>query len=387
MSQPVHQTAELTGILAQLRQGAALPFERAHALPPDVYTSEGFLAAEIERIFATEWLCVGRVDDIPRTGDFVTTDIPGLPVVTLRGETGEILSLSNVCAHRGMRLLSGQGQCGRHIVCPYHAWTYGLDGHLASAPRLKQRADFAPAEHGLTAVRTDIWQGWIYVTANEALPPVARHVAELDAAIGRYRADRYQQILKEEMVWKTNWKILMENFMEDYHLPKVHKATISGYSPTNEVEVFEGRPTFSWHVNRKTPGAPRGLAHPSNTHLDGDWRRTTVLFALLPGHLVNLSPDHLWSLSLLPAGTDRVRIRFGLSYAPEVLADVADREAFIAEWKSFFDRVNAEDRGVVEGVRSVIGSRLAKPGPICDLERFTYDFGKYLLRKIGGESL
>ncbi len=386
MSQRSYRTAELNDILAQLRQGAALPFERARALPPEVYTSEAFLAAEIEHVFLTEWLCIGRADELAKPGDYLTTDLPRLPIVTLRTEAGEIRSLSNVCAHRGMRLLSGEGKCSRNIVCPYHAWAYNYEGQLISAPRLKQCADFVASDHGLTPVRTEVWQGWIYVTANADLPPVAQHVAELDAAISGYRADRYVQILKEEMVWKTNWKILMENFMEDYHLPIVHRATIAGYSPVNEVEVFEGRPTFSWHINRKTPDAPRGLAHPSNTDLEGDWRRTTVLFALLPGHLVNLAPDHLWYLSLLPVGTDQVRIRFGLSYAPEVLADVADKEAFAAEWKGFFDRVNAEDRGVVEGVRSVIGSRLAKPGAICDLERFTYDFGKYLLRKIGGEA-
>src|SRR5207244_9663757 len=97
---------------------------------PNVYTSEIFLVAEIEQIFATEWLCVGRVDDIAKPGAYLTTDLPRMPIVTLRGEDGEIRSISNVCAHRGMRLLSDQGQCGRHIVCPYHAWSYGLDGHL-----------------------------------------------------------------------------------------------------------------------------------------------------------------------------------------------------------------------------------------------------------------
>ena len=190
------------------------------------------------------------------------------------------------------------------------------------------------------------------------------------------------KIYHDEFEWRTNWKCLMENFMEDYHLPYVHRATIAGYSPTNEVEVFEGRETFSYHLNRKTPDAPRGLAHPDNTHLDGDWRRTTVLYAVLPTHLVNLAPDHLWYLTLQPRGTDRVAVRFGLSYAPEVLAGVNDRSAFAAKWKQFFDAVNAEDQGVVEGVRASADSVLAQSGRLSHLERFTYDFGRYLHRKL-----
>ena len=174
--------------------------------------------------------------------------------------------------------------------------------------------------------------------------------------------------------------------MEDYHLPVVHRTTIASYSPTNEVEVFEGREAFSYHFNRKTPDAPRGLAHRDNTSLEGDWRQTTILYAVLPSHLVNLGPDHTWYLSLFPKDTDRVLVRFGLSYAPEVLAEVNDRAAFTAKWRAFFDTLNAEDRGVVEGVRASAGARLAASGPLSYLERFSYDFGRYLHRKLSAQA-
>jgi phenylpropionate dioxygenase-like ring-hydroxylating dioxygenase large terminal subunit len=227
-----------------------------------------------------------------------------------------------------------------------------------------------------------LWDGWIYVTLDPSIAPIDRHLQELHEIIGRYGAARYVKLYHDEFEWQTNWKCLMENFMEDYHLPYVHRKTISGYSPTSEVEVFEGRETFSYHLNRKTPDAPRGLAHPSNTALDGDWRRTTVLYAVLPSHLVNLAPDHLWYLTLQPRGTGRVAVRFGLSYAPEVLAEVGDRDAFAARWRQFFDAVNTEDRAVVEGVRAGAASVLARPGRLSHLERFTYDFGRYLHRML-----
>ncbi len=130
---------------------------------------------------------------------------------------------------------------------------------------------------------------------------------------------------------------------------------------------------------------PRVYASEAFHALDGDWRRTTVLYAVLPTHLVNLAPDHLWYLTLQPRGTDRVAVRFGLSYAPEVLAGVNDRAAFAAKRKQFFYAVNGEDQAVVEGVRASADSVLAQPGRLCHLERFTYDFGRYLHRKLADE--
>ena len=375
---------DAAALLDQLAENARRPFGEALSLPPRVYASESFHALETECIFHREWLCVGRADDVPNPGDYMATDIPGLPIFTLRTESGDIRSYSNICLHRQMRLVTGRGHAKSRIVCPYHAWNYGLDGRVVFAKHMEKTPSFDPMKQQLPTLRTDVWEGWIYVTLNPAIAPVAEHLRELQDIVGRYRAGAYVKIYHDEFEWRTNWKCLMENFMEDYHLPYVHRATIAGYSPTNEVEVFEGREAFSYHLNRKTPDAPRGLAHPDNTHLDGDWRRTTVLYAVLPTHLVNLAPDHLWYLTLQPRGTDRVAVRFGLSYAPEVLAGVNDRAAFAAKWKQFFDTLNGEDQAVVEGVRANADSVLARPGRLSHLERFTYDFGRYLHRRLSG---
>jgi phenylpropionate dioxygenase-like ring-hydroxylating dioxygenase large terminal subunit len=369
-------------VLDLLVENARRPFDEALSLPPRSYTSNAFHRLEVERIFHREWLCVGRTDDVPDPGDYVTTDLVGAPIITMRTSVGDIRSYSNVCLHRSMRLLNGRGTVKSRIVCPYHAWTYGIDGRLAGAKHMKRTPGFDAGTQHLPPVRTELWDGWIYVTLDPSTPPVGQRLQELQGIIGRYGAERYVKIYHDEFEWQTNWKCLMENFMEDYHLPYVHRKTISGYSPTSEVEVFEGRDAFSYHLNRKTADAPRGLAHRDNRTLEGDWRRTTVLYAVLPAHLVNLAPDHLWYLTLQPKGTDRVAIRFGLSYAPEFLAEVNDRDAFTAKWRQFFDTVNAEDRAVVEGVRAGAESVLARPGRLCRLERFTYDFGRYLHRKL-----
>lgn len=373
---------ELAQLLDQLAENAVRPFASARALPPRVYASPEFLQLEIERIFHREWLCIGRIDDLPNPGDYVTTDIPGLPIATIRNEANEIVSFSNICRHRLMRLLDGRGNRPRAIACPYHAWTYDLNGQLIGAPHMERTEGFDRRQIRLPSLRTEVWEGWVYVTLDPDIAPIARHLRELHDIAGRYRAGGYIKLYHDEFEWRTNWKCLMENFMEDYHLPVIHRATIASYSPTKEVEVFEGRAAFSYHFNRKTPDAPRGLAHPSNTSLEGDWRRTTILYAMLPGHLVNLGPDHAWYLSLIPKDTDRVLVRFGLSYAPEMLAEVEDRAAFTAKWRQFFDTLNAEDKGAVEGVRANAGARLAASGPLSHLERFSYDFGRYLHRKL-----
>ncbi|MGE3969257.1 MAG: SRPBCC family protein, partial [Dongiaceae bacterium] len=116
--------------------------------------------------------------------------------------------------------------------------------------------------------------------------------------------------------------------------------------------------------------------------LEGRWRRTSLMICIYPSHVITLAPDHLWSLSLLPNGTGEVKVRFGLSYAPELLAEVNDWDAFVAERKATFDAINAEDRGTLEGLYPALASPLAKPGRLSYLERFTYDLNRYICRRL-----
>ncbi|WP_211193429.1 SRPBCC family protein [Paraburkholderia sp. UYCP14C] len=368
-------------IVRALRENCERPFEDAHAMPPAVYTSEAFLALEQRDVFRNEWLCVGRASALAKSGDYLTAQIDDQPVFVLRDASGALRAFSNVCLHRMSVLLEGRGNV-RRIVCPYHAWNYTLDGSLAGAPMMDQQPGFCKEQYRLPALRCETWQGWIYVTLNEHASAVESHLSGLTKLIEPYGMSEYVETFHEEHVWDTNWKILAENFMESYHLPMLHRATVGPHSKLEEMECPPGLPAFNYHWITKEASLPIGNAHPANTRLQGHWRRTTALLAIYPTHLITLTPGYFWYLILQPRGVGRVHIRFGGGLAPEFVDDPRAAE-YMATLKTLLDEVNAEDRRGVEAVFRGVHAPLAKPGHLSPLERPNYDFARYLAAHVG----
>ena len=375
-------TLERENAVEALRAGAQAPFDDARAMHPSVYTSPEILARERELIFAHEWICVGRASVVANPGDYLTCEIADQPIIVLRDLDGVLRALSNVCLHRMSVLLEGTGR-SRSIVCPYHAWTYNLDGTLRAAPQMDHPSSFCREAYRLPELRVETWRGWIYVTLDPSRPPVAEHFAELDALIARYGMEDYVETFREEHVWDTNWKILAENFMESYHLPMLHHATVGPHSRIEEMECPPGRAAFNYHWITKDATLPIGNAHPDNRKLEGDWRRTVALLAIYPTQLVSLTPGYFWYLLLSPRGVGRVHMVFGGGLAPEFIRDPRGVE-YMATLKSLLDAVNAEDRRGVEDVFRGVRAPLARPGHLSYLERPNYDFARYLAAKLTG---
>ncbi|HVE08490.1 MAG TPA: SRPBCC family protein [Paraburkholderia sp.] len=367
-------------IVRELRANCERPFNDARSMPPRVYTSADFLALEECEIFRKEWLCVGRESALKEAGDYVTADIAGQPIAVLRGEDGQLRAFSNVCLHRMSVLLQGRGNV-RRIVCPYHAWNYSLDGALHGAPLMEQQAGFCKERYSLPQLRCDTWQGWVYVTLDPHVPPVAERLADLTALIDVYGMASYVETFYEEHVWNTNWKLLAENFMESYHLPMLHRATVGPHSRLEEMACPPGFPAFNYHWITKEASLPIGNAHPDNRRLEGHWRKTTALLAIYPTHLITLTPGYFWYLVLQPQGVGQVQIRFGGGLAPEFIEDPKGAE-YMATLKHLLDEVNAEDRRGVEAVFRGVHAPLAKPGHLSHLERPNYDFARYIAQRL-----
>jgi choline monooxygenase len=369
-------------LLRTLVENAARPLAEATAMHPGLYRSDEILALEQERIFNREFLCVGRALDIPEPGSYLTARIGDQPVLTIRGKDGAIRSFANICLHRMMQLLTGSGKC-RRIVCPYHAWSYDFEGSVIAAPYMDRSKDLVPRAHRLPEIRTEIWHGWIYVTLNNDAPPLAHTLSALDPLVAPYRMEHYVPIATEDFTWNTNWKLLTENFMESYHLPFAHRATVGAWFPVNENAFGDTvHDAFTYQTFTKKEGATYGRAHPDNTALEGVWRYTSVMPTVYPSHMYVLAPDHLWYLSLQPRGVGQVDIRFGAALAPEVLASLSDRDTFIRDTIAFFDKVNAEDKHVVEGIYQGAKAPLSKPGRLSWMEREIHDFIGYLARRL-----
>ncbi|MFD0978302.1 aromatic ring-hydroxylating oxygenase subunit alpha [Tropicimonas aquimaris] len=367
---------------ALLAANTALPFERAEAMPPEVYTSQAFVEAELEHIFGKEWFCVGRASTLPEPGDYTTVDLAGQPVAVVRDRDGALRAVSNVCLHRMSTMLQGRGHT-RAITCPYHGWTYNLDGRLRGAPGMGLNEGFCKQDYRLPQVRCEEWLGWVFVSLAPDAAPVAERYGKLLDLVGDFDMGGYVESFQETHVWDTNWKVLAENFMESYHLPVCHMGTIGGQVKLEEMVCPEGEENFNYHWILKDDSLDLALAHPTNTALKGDARRTTWLLSLYPGLFITLSPGYFWYLSLHPEGPGKVRILYGGGMAKEFAAD-ANAQVHFDRLKALLDDVNVEDRGCTERVYKGLLSGLSRPGHLSHLERPNYEFAQYLNRRING---
>ena len=367
--------------IADLRRNTSVPFEQARAMPTSVYTSEDFVEAELKHVFSKDWYCVGRAYSLSKTGDYVTAELAGQPIVVLRDADHQLRAMSNVCLHRMSTLLQGRGNA-KTIVCPYHAWTYNLDGKLRGAPAMSQNDAFCKDHYRLPQVRCEEWLGWVFVCLDPDAETVSVQLAEVADMIAAYDMTNYSESFYEEHVWDTNWKVLAENFMESYHLPVCHAGTIGGLSKLEDMVCPPGRPAFNYHTILKDESLRIAMAHPTkNDRLKGEERRTTYLLALYPSLMITLTPGYFWYISLHPKGPGQVHIRFGGGMSNDFAEDTDISENF-TQLKTLLDEVNVEDRGCTEKVFNGLCSDAATPGHLSHLERPNYDFAQYLMGKI-----
>ena len=367
--------------VSELKAMVAMPFESATAIPKSAYTSQAFLDRELSEVFRKEWVCVGRADQLAKPGDYLTYELAGEPVLVVRDQDGQLRAMSNVCLHRMSTIMHGSGNSAT-LTCPYHGWVYSLDGSLRGAPGMGLNTGFDRAKYCLPEVQCVDWQGFIMISLNPDATPPGAHYAEVTDMIGDFDMSAYTSLFHETHVWNTNWKVLAENFMESYHLPVCHAGTVGGVSKLEEMDCPPGLDTFNYHYILKDAAFKLAVAHPDNTRLQGDWRRTTILLAIYPSLLVTLTPGYFWYLSLHPKGVDHVHITYGGGMSPDFMAD-SEAEGLFNEAKALLDDVQVEDKRCTERVYRGLCSEAARPGHLSHLERPIYDFATYLAARVG----
>ncbi len=378
-------TESLTELLVQLRIVADTEFEKAKPIPPALNHSEVFLEHEKQSIFLQEWVCVGREDEVAGAGDFLTHQIADVPVLVVRQQDNQLRAFVNVCTHRQACLVAEQQGSAKRFTCPYHAWTFDCGGQLIRAPYMEMKPEFDPEQHSLRSLYLESWQGFIYVSvAENPRIRLAEALAPLrDNIVGRYDMACYQTVMRESMVWNANWKNLIENFTESYHVPMAHGKTFAKHGkPLEDYICGEDSDHYGYHRAPQPSDSGPGAAHRGNKRLQGEWRRMMVDFCVFPCHLVTLMPDYLWYISVQPKGTDQMLATWGVAMPPEVLADISSDEydEWLANFRRYMDVANEEDKSLVEALHRGTRSPVLPNSTYHPLERNLWQFVRYLNR-------
>lgn len=372
-------------VLDQLRAGAAADLSAARAMPPLAYRSEALLAMEQEQILKIEWHCVGRCDEFARTGDYVTYQIGVDPVVVVRDGAGELRAYANVCRHRLAPLMTeARGNTRNFLVCPYHRWTYGLDGALKAAPYTDD--GLVDGSVCLPRFAVEVWEGWVYVSLNPEASPLAPRLAELSRRLKNYHVDCYRTLFHVDEVWHTNWKMLYENFSESYHVFALHSASIDGAQPTGMTDCsIDNEAGFYYYEQGRKHGSD--TAYPgnivvSNPDLTERERNTNPMICVYPTHAFAVAAERMFWMSLQPEGVDKVRVRWGIDIFPGAIPPGLDEESFRDDMRRITERVNDEDRWMLEKMFRNAGSSHVETSRITSMERTTWEFQRYLVRMV-----
>jgi phenylpropionate dioxygenase-like ring-hydroxylating dioxygenase large terminal subunit len=370
---------DMSDLASDLR-AARLPLAQASALPARCYTDPELYAREVETIFRREWLCIGREDQLPRAGDYRSFELLGEPLVAVRCDDGAIRVLSRVCRHRWMPVVEGAGN-RRSFQCPYHLWTYALDGRLVGAPDMQRAEGFDRAACRLPSLAVETWQGFVFASFDREAAPLAPRLEGLRRAIEPYRpaAMRTQEPLVYEHEW--NWKVMVENFVESYHHQGTHRSTLQAIVPASGTYADDADGPFVVLHNPTKDGAAIPAVFPATPGLTSEQRAKFVVGAVFPFHLFTVQHDSLVWYALEPRGVDRFTLRIHLCTPPASEADAA-HAGKVEALRSFLDGVHREDIGACSGVQSGLRSRLASPGRLSHLEKAIWQLNQYVLDRV-----
>ncbi|MFT4716542.1 MAG: choline monooxygenase [Paracoccaceae bacterium] len=373
----------LPDLLDAVRKNANLPSDQAEATPPQVYSSAEFLDHELNEIFNHEWICVGRSDEFENPGDYRVTTISRDEVIILRDRGGALRAMSNICRHRMMSLLEGQGNISSKITCPYHAWTYTLDGQLIGASHMP--GDFDKNTCKLPQFGVEEWLGWVYVNLNPQAAPLAPRLAPLSEFLANYEVASYRTLFQVDEIWDTNWKILFQNFMEPYHLFAVHTKTVEPVLPTRLAHVVEGGSGYCMYTQGRIADVAYeygdAMENPNPALTDNE-AQSVPLFGAFPSHVASISAERTFWMSLMPISPNKVRVLWGVDVHPNAMPEGAAFDERVATLKASFHAINAEDKPITSTIARNAKALAAEPGRLSPKEKTIWEFQRYLAKML-----
>ena len=359
----------------------------AESLPPACYTDPEFYRFEKDAIFAREWLCVGRHEWVSQPGDYFTTIIADEPIIVSRTMDGELKAMSAVCQHRAMLVAEGKGNT-RGFVCPYHHWTYGLDGHLVNAPAMNKTCDFDKTRWGLPTFKVEVWLGFIFINLDPNAAPLAPRLSQLTEVLAPYDMANITGPRPEKggtLAW--NWKVMFENNNDGYHANRLHRGHRHDFIPSRLASFPE--------LDENTAGYYRfnGTTHPDASFnvtqkailpifpgLNEEQRNRLVFANIPPSLSLVITCDMVIYLIVRATGPETQEMDTGLLFAPGAMDDPSfdDKMAMIMHSAG---QIIAQDFHVDELVQVGLRSRYAVRGRYSWQEGAQREFNRWLVKR------
>jgi phenylpropionate dioxygenase-like ring-hydroxylating dioxygenase large terminal subunit len=358
--------------------------DKAITLPPEAYGSSELYAAEVDRIFKRGWIPLCRVEQVFTPGSYYSIDVLGTPLVVTRDRHSEIRVLSRNCTHRWMEVCSGAGEANV-FQCPYHLWSFGLDGHLAGAPEMKHSPGFDRNDYPLKKFRHEVWQGFVFVNFDGQAESLATQYAALDPLVEVYDLQNYQTV--EQTDWGVcdwDWKIMVDNFMECYHHIGPHRGSLEDEFPAALSSTGEVGDYFTTMWSQQAPGYPAQppFLAPGADTLTPEHSHKLLIFIAYPLLQVSLGPGFMYWLKTLPLGAGKIELQLDICMSPAALAAPGLDERRSQLVKSICD-IHREEIDVCTAVQRAVSSGVTATGRLSHLERPLWEFYRYLGRELG----
>jgi glycine betaine catabolism A len=358
----------------------------AKTLPQRYFVSPEVLAEEEEKIFLKHWLLVGHQSQIPAAGDYFVQETAGESVIIARDRSGVVRGFYNVCRHRGTRLCEDPEGHSSTIQCPYHAWTYGLDGRLIGSPHMDEVPGFDRSQYSLHPVNLGLWEGFIFVNLDDDAVPLEEWFAALAGKFSHWNFPALKSVKRVEYDVQANWKLMFENYSECYHCPGVHPM-LSKVSPYDSAEndLTEGpflggfmRINKGKSLTMSGEACALPVAGPEQEQ-EQEGKDRVFYYSIFPNMLLSMHPEYVMVHQLWPQSPDRTLIVCDWFFHP----DATERDDFRPEDAiEFWDVTNKQDWHVCELSQQGIASRAYEPGPYSSRESIPAAWDREYLRRM-----
>ena len=356
--------------LLQQFDAVRAPTESSATLPPRAYSDMDIFELEQHRLFRRLWVGIGRADRWSKAGDYSELDVAGVPVIILRDSTGELRAFANSCRHRGAKLLSGTGNC-KVIRCPFHRWTYALDGRLLTASAMHKTPAFDPTEYGLVPVRVDTEAGFAFLCLDPETAHLEDWLGDFSTVHAPWSLPDMISTRRREFEVNCNWKSFLEVFNEYYHLPYVHPGTLSGlYNTPLDLDAVAGKFVTQFGTtegtgalleedqNRSLPKVP-GMSSKAESGTRYTWLFPNMTFAA--------GRESIWVYEVCPLAPDRTRVGMTVCFPRETTA-IDNFEQRVEAYYRRMDIALDEDIPALENQQRGLSSPLARQGMYSCLE-------------------